>query len=114
MALPDLSQLPPWAAVAFAISLAIIVGMAWLGEKRGKASGSPQHSAQVAAVIVDPTALQAAAAEVSGLAVTLTEATVAVRAHTAAVDRQADKVDELSDGLNAVRDQLIRIEAKMG
>ena len=45
---------------------------------------------------------------------TLTEARVAVQAHTAAVDRQADKVDELSDDLNAVRDQLIRTEAKMG
>ncbi|ODT50248.1 hypothetical protein [Devosia sp. 63-57] len=69
MALPDLSQLPPLAVIAFGISLAIIIGLAWLGERRGKAAGpaSSQSSAQVAAVIVDPTALQLATKAVDEL-----------------------------------------------
>ena len=81
MQLADLSQLPPWAVIAFGISLAIIVGLAWVGERRGK-NGGPANaasSAQVAAVIVDPTALNAAAGEVSGLALAVHELVVVLK-----------------------------------
>lgn len=75
MQLPDLSQLPPWAVIAFGISLAIIFGLAWLGERRGKATSpaASQSGAQVAAVIVDPSALQQATKAVEGLTSELRE-----------------------------------------
>lgn len=56
---PDLTSLPPWAAIAFGISLAII----WFVTRSGLAQGqraipaTSSGAAQVAAVIVDPTAL---------------------------------------------------------
>lgn len=67
----------------------------------------------MAAVIVDPTALNAAAGEVAGLAVVITQSMATVRAHTAAVDRQSDRIDELADGVDELRDQLVYIAAKM-
>lgn len=113
--LPDLSQLPPWAVIAFGISLAVIFGLAWLGERRGK-NASPanaQSSAQVAAVIVDPTALTAAAGEVAGLAVAVTDATLALRAHTGVTDRLADEVKEGTREMRELRIELRAMSDKM-
>lgn len=119
MPLPDLSGLPIWAQVLIYTILGLSIAVAFLVARFGVAQGakaSPAASAaqaQVAAVIVDPTALNKAAGEVAGLAVAITEAMAVVRAHTAAVDRQADKIDGLAEGVDKLRDELIRASARM-
>lgn len=111
----DLIAGQPLALVALGVALAVILSVRYLGLWQGQ-NASPAASAgsaQVAAVIVDPTALNAAAGEVSGLAVTITEAMAVVRAHTAAIDRQSDKIDQLADGVDKLRDQLVYVAANM-
>ena len=110
-----LLELPPLAIVTFGAVLALIFGVRYLGLWQGQNS-SPAASAgtaQVAAVIVDPTALNQAAGSVDGLTVALTAATVTLRAHTAALDRLADKTEQLDGGVDRLRDELLRISAKM-
>lgn len=71
--LPDLSALPLWAQILiysiFGISVSIVVILTMLGYKGGMKSSPSTNggSAKVAAVIVDPTALNAAAAAVKEL-----------------------------------------------
>lgn len=60
----QLDKLPPLAIVVFGVTLAIIFGVRYMGLLSGRSS-SPERSptsAQVAAVIVDPTALNKATA----------------------------------------------------
>src|SRR5690606_18777645 len=97
MPFPDLSDLPVWAQVLIygilGMSLAVAFVVARFGLLQGqKAAPAGASQAQVAAVIVDPTALNKAADEVAGLTVAITEASVTARAHTAATDRLSDKV----------------------
>ena len=66
--------------------------------------------AQVAAVIVDPTALTAAAAEVGGLTLAISEANVAGRAHTAAIDWLAGNVENLSRRVDRLTDKVIELQ----
>jgi hypothetical protein len=57
-----LADLPPLALVTLGVTLALIIGIRWLGLVSGE-KASPANSpstAQVAAVIVDPTALNKA------------------------------------------------------
>lgn len=116
-ALLDLLAGQPLAIVSFGVVLALIFGVRYLGLWQGQNAGpkaTADAGARVAAVIVDPTALTAAAAEVSGLAVAVTQGAVALRAHTAATDRLADKLDGLQDGVDALRTELIRSAARLG
>ena len=104
--LPDLSQLPPWAVIAFGISLAIIVGLAWVGERCGK-NGNPanlSNTARVAAVIVDPTALNAAAGEVSGLALAVHELVVVLKEAALQSKRTAEELDAIREELRIHRE----------
>lgn len=105
----------PLALVAFGVVLAVIFAVRYLGLWQGQQSGPKPgvSSAQVAAVIVDPTALNAAAAEVAGLAVAIEQGVVALRAHTAATDRLADKTDTLQNGVDQLRTELIRAAARV-
>ncbi|MBO9589049.1 hypothetical protein [Devosia sp.] len=110
-----LQSLPTPALIVFAAVLALIFGVRHLGLLQGlKApAAASETKAQVAAVIVDPTALVAASAEVSGLAVAVTEGTVALKKHTAAMERQGERLDALADGMDKLRTELIRAAAKM-
>ena len=111
----DLIAEQPLALAVFGTVLAVIVGVRYLGLWQGQHAG-PQSSAgaaQVAAVIVDPTALNAAAAEVAGLTVAITEANVTARAHTAATDRLGKKIDQLTAGVDDLRTEVIRSAAKL-
>lgn len=114
-ALLELIKDQPLALLAFGAVLALIFGVRYLGLWQGQTAGpkSSAGSAQVAAVIVDPTALQQAAGEVSGLAIAVSEGAVALRAHTAASDRLADKIDGLQDDVDALRTELIRSAARL-
>lgn len=118
MPLPDLSGLPIWAQVLIyailGISIAIAFFVARFGVLQGqRAAPAAAAQAQVAAVIVDNTALNKLTGEVAGLAVAISEGNVTNRAHTAATDRLAGKIDELSDGVDKLRDQLVYVAAKM-
>jgi len=102
-----LADLPPLALVVFGVTLAVIFAVRHFGLSAG-ASTSPQKSqasAQVAAVIVDPTALNNAAE--------------AVRAHTAeainmrksferGADKICDAIDRLSDQVDDLQKEMIR------
>jgi hypothetical protein len=110
-----LQSLPPPALVVFAFVLAIIVGVRYLGLWQGQnapAQGSAA-AAQVAAVIVDPTALNKAAAEVAGLAVSLTEATVVARSHNETTDKLTDAIEDLSKRVDRLTDKVIDAAAKL-
>lgn len=110
-----IKALPVPALMMLGAVLALIIGVRYLGLWQGQNAGpsASTGAAQVAAVIVDPTALNAAAGEVAGLAVVITRGMATVRAHTSAVDRQSDRIDQLADGVDKLRDQLIYIAAKM-
>ena len=105
----------PLALLAFGTVLAVIVAVRYLGLWQGQnaAPKSSAASAQVAAVIVDPTALTQAAGEVAGLAVAVEQGVVALRSQTAATDRLADKIDGLESGIEKLRDQLVHVAANM-
>lgn len=113
-ALVEVIKDQPWALVPFGIVLALILGVRHLGLWQGQmAAQKPASGAQVAAVIVDPTALSQAAAEVAGLTVAVTDATIAVRAHTAATDRLADEVKEGAREVHELRREVRAMADKM-
>lgn len=71
----QLSELPPLALVVFAITLAVIFGVRYLGLLSGS-NAAPEKAAstaQVAAVIVDPTALNRLTAAGEAVNLTLTK-----------------------------------------
>jgi hypothetical protein len=110
-----LQSLPLPALIVFAAVVGLIFGVRYLGLLQGlrAPAGGSDNKAQVAAVIVDPTALTAAAAEVAGLTVAITEANVTGRAHTAATDRLADRVDELSGRVDRPTDKVVDAAANL-
>ena len=67
MDFPDLSKLPPWAAVIFVVCLAVIYVVSRTGWLQGLKSTPSTHQAEVAAVIVDPKALNEASASADRL-----------------------------------------------
>jgi hypothetical protein len=105
----------PLALVVFGTVLALIVGVRYLGLWQGLNStpDAKAGEARVAAVIVDPTALLAATASVEALVLTLKEAMAVHRSHTAAIDRQSDKIENLTNGVDDLRTEVIRSAAKL-
>lgn len=96
-----IAALPPMAAVAFASVSALVFWVARLGILEGR-KVSPAHDApvaQVAAVIVDPTALN--------------NATTALNRHTGAIERltevgegMARAIDHMGTELERIREEL--------
>lgn len=89
--LPDLSTLPFWAQfliyTIFGVSVSIVAILTFLGFKVGQRGTPPStDQARVAAVIVEPTALNAATAAVSSMTGELRELTTEVRELTRAVN----------------------------
>jgi hypothetical protein len=96
----------PLALVVFAAVLALIFGVRYLGLWQGQNS-TPQAKtgeARVAAVIVDPTALNAAAAEVAGLTVAVTGVTVVLREIAVQQKRTADELDNVREEMRIHRE----------
>lgn len=96
----------PLALVVFAVVLALIFGVRYLGLWQGQnqSTAVSAGAAQVAAVIVDPTALNAAAAEVSGLAVAVHELVAAVRESGGHHKRTAEELDAIREELRIHRE----------
>lgn len=90
--IPDLTGLPTWAQVLiysmFGLALAGGSLTVWLGLINGKkAPATPANQAEVAAIIVNPVALQEASAQVKNLAY---------------------KVEQLTDALERMTLELVR------
>lgn len=110
-----IGALPLPALVVFAAVVGLIFGVRYLGLWQGQhapAAGSAA-SATVAAVIVDPTALNAAAASVDGLTVAIAEANVIAKKHADGVNRLARVIEDLGEGVEKLKDQAVRLEGKI-
>lgn len=97
----QLADMPPFAWVIFAVTMAVIFGVRHLGLLQG-GKATPESSpaaAPVAAVIVDPTALN--------------RATDAVNAHTEATKRLTDAVIEASRQVGTLAIEADRIREEL-
>lgn len=104
----QLSELPPLALAFFGATLAVIFGVRYFGLMSGERAPPDKaaSTAQVAAVIVDPTALNKATAAVEALNMTLMEAVV--------VAKEKIRVDNLmATELDRIREEL-RIQREIG
>ncbi|WP_375597556.1 hypothetical protein [Devosia sp. Naph2] len=109
MQFPDLSPLPIWAQVLvysiFAVSLAVIIGMARLGLIQGKKAGASEPGkAEVAAMVVDSSAIRAATAAVEGLTVSITSLGVATKALAEQQKATADELDSVREEMRIHRE----------
>lgn len=109
------TDLPPVALIALGVTLAIIFAINRFGFMQGKTGPATASagSAQVAAVIVDPSALNHATAAVEGLTMAVIEGNVIARRHADAIDRLAGQVERLGDGVDRLGDEVIRSAAKI-
>lgn len=110
----QLSELPPLAIIAFGATAAIIYFVRHFGISAGAAS-SPQSSsaaAQVAAIIVDPTALNAATASVRELTEALLKGQAEQEDHVHMICRRLEalgvQVDNLGRAANAATLEMAR------
>lgn len=89
-----ITALPPPAAYIFVSMLAIVVGVSWRGILQGRKldPGKDLQSAQVAAVIVDPTALN--------------NATAALIRHTVVMEKVAEVENRLAEEIDRVREEI--------
>lgn len=102
-----LTELPPLAIAVFGATLAVIFGIRylglWQGERASPASSST--AAQVAAVIVDPTALNAATAA-------LEKHTEVVEQLIEAAETASRNIGHMATEMNRLREE-IRIEREL-
>jgi len=107
MQLPDLSSLPPWALVIFAVSLAIIFAVVWFGKQQGgRAGNAPDGSktVELAMATIDRTAMKQVAAALEALNLSIVDQTKAYREHSAAMTKAMDELkDELRHQGEAMR-----------
>ncbi len=102
----DLLANQPLALIVFAVVLAMIFGVRYLGLWQGQ-NAPPEAktgSAAVAAVIVDPTALNAATAEVAGLSIAVHELVAAVKAAGDQHKRTAEELDAIREEMRIQRE----------
>jgi uncharacterized membrane protein YidH (DUF202 family) len=105
MQFQDISDLPPLAIIAFGISLAILFFVTKGGFSSGQRSApsSDTNKAQVAAVIVDPAALNRATAAIEAQTVESINGRKSfergIEALCRAVERLCDEVDDLKKEL---------------
>lgn len=107
-ALFDLMKDQPLAIITFGVVLALIVGVRYLGLWQGQ-NATPAASAgaaQVAAVIVDPTALNRLTAAGEALNVTLTERNMIARRAAEVHAEDVRVMSELKDEMDRVREEM--------
>lgn len=106
---------PPLAIIAFGAVLAVIFAVRYLGLWQGQNS-SPSASAgnaQVAAVIVDPSALNRATAAIEALNMTIIETNIIGRDLAETNKSTVRIVGDLRAGISDLRDEVIRTSAKI-
>ena len=108
----EFASLPPTALVAFGLGLAVIFAVRYLGILSGeKATGSDHSSAaQVAAVIVDPTALNAARDSVVALSKTLADGQSLQKDHVHMLCR---RMEDLTKAISSVDSELSSVREEV-
>ncbi len=109
------TDLPPLALIALGVTLALIFAINRFGFLQGRTAipAASAGAAQVAAVIVDPSALNRASSALEAANVIAIEANGIARQHTLATDRLAEQVENLGEGVDRLRDEVIRSAAKL-
>ena len=112
----DLIAGQPLALVSLGVALAVILAVRYLGLWQGQhaSPAASAGSAQVAAVIVDFSALNRASAAVEAFNMSMIEANGIAKSHATATNRLAQATEELGDGVDRLRDEVIRSTAKLG
>lgn len=102
-----IADLPPTALVTFGAVLALIFGVRYLGLFQGR-NAAPENSAntaQVAAVIVDPSALNRATAALEAQTLEATNYRKTLERET---DNIVECIRELTRAVGALREEMIR------
>jgi hypothetical protein len=102
----QLASLPPLAIIVFGVTLALIFGVRYMGLLSG-AGGAPektQASAQVAAVIVDPTALNKLSAAGEAVNMTLIELVMVLKEKVRTEKQVAEELDSIREELRIQRE----------
>lgn len=112
-----LADLPPAALITFGVTLAVIFAARHLGLWQGqRIAPASSDQAQVAAVIVDPSALNRASAAGDALAVSMREWTKLSADHTHMICRRleahTDAVEAQTVAINALTLEMVRRSAK--
>ncbi len=102
----QLADLPPLAIIVFGATLALIFGVRYLGLLSGTgADPEKSHSsAQVAAVIVDPTALNKISAAADALNMTLIEMVLVLKEKARTERQVAKELDNIREELRIQRE----------
>lgn len=111
----QLDKLPPLAIVVFGVTLAIIFAVRYFGLWSGR-NAAPENSpvaAQVAAVIVDPTALNRATAAVEAHAVVTKESAAATREAAAIMREGVETIADLVKTLTHMGTEIDRVREEM-
>ena len=111
----QLANLPPLAIIVFGATLAVIFGVRYMGLMAGEKAPPEKaaSSAQVAAVIVDPTALNRLTAAGEALNMTLMESNKIARERNE-IDEERNRVYRLvATELDRIREEL-RIQREIG
>ena len=107
MQFDEIAKLPPLAIIAFGVTLAVgllVLRFGLFQGMKGAGGASVTSQASVAAVIVDPSALNHATAAVEGLTFAVTGATVALREHSKISERMAEEMDRAREELRIQRE----------
>lgn len=97
----ELGDLPPWAIVVFAITLAFIYAARYFGLSAGKAAAkSPDSGAAVAAVIVDPKPLTRSSEAGERLADRIQDLSRVTSENSNALCRRIESLDDTLADLN--------------
>lgn len=105
-AMEQLSELPPLAIIVFGATLAVIFGVRYMGLLSG-AKAPPEKSAssaQVAAVIVDPTALNRLTATGEAINMTLMEMNSVFKEKTRVDSMMATELDRIREEMRIQRE----------
>lgn len=115
MQFDEIAKLPPLAIIAFGITLAIGLLVVRFGLFQGMKAApvASAATAQVAAVIVDPSALNRLTGEAAGVSVALEQVVVVGRELVEANRNVARSLNQLTDGISDLRDEVIRSAAKI-
>ncbi|KQT03227.1 MULTISPECIES: hypothetical protein [unclassified Rhizobium] len=106
MQFQDIGNLPPLAIIAFGISLGILYFVTKGGFSSGQKTtpANDVSTAQVAAVIVDPSALNRGTAAIEALNVTLMETNAIGREHAKSNGALAEELDRVREELRIQRE----------
>ena len=102
----SLDKLPLPMLIAFGLGLAIIYGVRYLGLMSGERAtpSASASSAQVAAVIVDPSALNKATAAIEALNITFMEMNRVARDMVQSQQNLADEIDRVREEMRVQRE----------